>query len=162
MLAAGSTSATSVSEITFDDTENETECPLTRTLEVFDEDKNIWITVYDSFASAGGGTDNTSGFGFITNVDTTKLSFDVQTDSYSTYDDDTIDPTVIKMRQTVSDPASGEEDNMVSDEFDVTLKYECYDDVLTLDKPLPSSAWNSTEIAAQNGLTAADWGYQEY
>ena len=159
MLAAGSTSARSVSDIAFDFTEDETECPLTRTLEVYDEDKNIWITVYDSFASAGGGTDNTSGYGFITNVDTTLLSFDVQTDLYSTYDDDTIDPTVIKMRQTVSDPASGEEDNMVSDEFDVTIKYECYDDVLTLDVPQPSSAWNSTEIAAQNGLTVADWGY---
>ena len=159
MLAAGSTSARSVSDIAFDSTEDETECPLTRTLEVYDEDKNIWITVYDSFASAGGGTDNTSGYGFITNVDTTLLSFDVQTDLYSTYDDDTIDPTVIKMRQTVSDPASGEEDNMVSDEFDVTIKYECYDDVLTLEVPEPSSDWNSTEIAAQNGLTAADWGY---
>ena len=149
MLAAGSTSARSVSDIAFDFTEDETECPLTRTLEVFDEDKNIWVTVYDSFASAGSGTDNTSGYGFITNVGTTYLTFDVQTDSFSTYDSDTIDPTVFMMRQTVSDPASGEEDNMVIDDFDITIKYECYDDVLSLEVPLPSSNWNSSEISAQ-------------
>ena len=149
MLAAGSTSARSVSAISFDSTEDETECPLTRTLEVFDEVKNIWVTVYDSFASAGGGTDNTSGYGFITNVGTTYLTFDVQTDAFSTYDSDTIDPTVFMMRQTVSDPASGEEDNMVIDDFDITIKYECYDDVLSLEVPLPSSNWNSSEISAQ-------------
>ena len=149
MLAAGSTSAKSVSAISFDGTEDETECPLTRTLEVFDEVKNIWVTVYDSFASAGGGTDNTSGYGFITNVGTTYLTFDVQTDAFSTYDSDTIDPTVFMMRQTVSDPASGEEDNMVIDDFDITIKYECYDDVLSLEVPLPSSNWNSSEISAQ-------------
>ena len=149
MLAAGSTSVKSVSAISFDGTEDETECPLTRTLEVFDEVKNIWVTVYDSFASAGGGTDNTSGYGFITNVGTTYLTFDVQTDAFSTYDSDTIDPTVFMMRQTVSDPASGEEDNMVIDDFDITIKYECYDDVLSLEVPLPSSNWNSSEISAQ-------------
>ena len=53
------------------------------------------------------------------------------------------------MRQTVSDPNSGEENNIVIDTFDVTLKYECDDDVLTLTVPTPSSDWNSTEILAQ-------------
>ena len=145
----GSTPAHPVAAIQFDTTETEVECPLTRTLEVFDEDKNIWVTVYDSIASAGGGTDNTSGYGFITNVGTTYLTFDVQTDSFSTYDSDTIDPTVFKMRQTVSDPNSGEEDNMVMDDFDITIKYQCYDDVLTLQVPLPSENWNATEISTQ-------------
>jgi hypothetical protein len=37
------------------------------------------------------------------------------------------------MRQTIADPNSNEEPEWkIYDPFDVTIKYECYDDALTL------------------------------
>ena len=36
------------------------------------------------------------------------------------------------MRQTISDEASGEDDWIVYDYFDVTIQYECNTDVLSL------------------------------
>ena len=50
------------------------------------------------------------------------------------------------MRQSISDPASNEDENIIYDYFDITLKYECDDDVLSLSGPTASN----------------DIGFQEY
>ena len=72
-------------------------------------------------------------------IDTSSIvndsGFSVVTEDYATYDDETKDPTVYRMRQTVEDLNSGELESKIVDEFDVTLKYECDDDVLSLTGP---------------------------
>ena len=56
----------------------------------------------------------------------------MQTDDYATYDHESIDPTVYPMRQTIADDNSNEDEWKIYDYFDVTLKYQCDDDVLSL------------------------------
>jgi hypothetical protein len=63
-----------------------------------------------------------------------------------------MDPTVIQMRQTVSDDASGEDDWIVYDYFDVTIEYECNGDVLSL-----SDATNTTYYEYQIDSGAVTW-----
>ena len=50
------------------------------------------------------------------------------------------------MRQTVADPESNEEEWKIYDNFDITLKYECDDDILTLGT---SSPYSPTDIPFQ-------------
>ena len=130
MEADSSTAASPVVVIPFTTIEDETECPLIRTIEIFDEVSELWDT-YDETVSA-----MTTKYPWI---DTTSIvndsGFDVVTEDYSTYDDETMLPTVYKMRQTVADPNSNEEEWKIYDYFDVELKYECDDDVLSLTGP---------------------------
>ena len=56
------------------------------------------------------------------------------------------------MRQTVSDDASGEDDWIVYDYFDVTIEYECNGDVLSL-----SDATNTTYYEYQIDSGAVTW-----
>ena len=88
--ADGSTAAVTVGEITFNSTETESECPLTRTIEIWHDTSNSWL-VYDA--------SNTTLTGWYPFIDDTSITndseFDIQTEDYGTYDDDTMDPTVI-------------------------------------------------------------------
>ena len=121
---------TQVSQIAFTSTQDETECPLVRTIEIWQADSNTWL-VYDS-------TDAThqTDYPWIDHTSIVNDSgFDVNTEDYATYDNETIAPTVFQMRQTAEDQNSDEEDAKIYDYFEVTLKYECDDDVLSLNNP---------------------------
>ena len=130
MEADSSTAASPVAVIAFTSIEDETECPLIRTIEIYDEIVEQW-DAYDETISA-----MTTKYPWI---DTSSIDndsgFDVVTEDFTTYDDETIPPTVYQMRQTVEDPNSNESESKIFDNFDVTLKYECDDDVLTLTGP---------------------------
>ena len=130
----GTSTATTISQIAFTSTEDETECPLVRTIEIWLDDSETWLE-YDSTDSS-----HTSGYPWITNI-VNDSGFDVSTEDYATYDNENIDPTVFQMRQTVADDNSDEDEWKIYDYFEVTLKYECDDDVLSL---------------------SSDIGYQEY
>jgi len=59
-------------------------------------------------------------------------SFTIATENYATYDNENILPTVFKMRMVVQDTRSTSAAALVYDEFSVTIKYACDDDVVTL------------------------------
>jgi hypothetical protein len=89
MLLAGSTPVHTVSAPTYTTIETQTECPLTKTIEVFDETKNSW-KIYDSTS----GADQTA-YPWIKHTAVLATTyFEVKTEDYSTYDNDLIDPTV--------------------------------------------------------------------
>ena len=106
--------------------ETETECPLTRGLQIYNEVSELWIDH----------ATNTGSYPWIdaSSVDA-NYNFNVDTENYATYDNENIDPTVFKLRLFVTDPDSHTTNNIIYDEFDVTLKYECDDDILTLGSP---------------------------
>lgn len=93
MEADGATAASPVAEIAFTSIETEVECPLVRTIEVYDEVYERW-DVYDESVSA-----MTTKYAWI---DTTSIvndsGFSVVTEDYLTYDDETKPPTVYRMR----------------------------------------------------------------
>ena len=137
----GSSLSTQVSQIAFTSTQDETECPLVRTIEIWQSDSNTWF-VYDSTDAA-----HRSAYPWIDDTSIVNDSgFDVKTEDHTAYDNELIDPTVFQMRQTAEDQNSDEEDAKIYDYFEVTLKYECDDDILSLSGP-----------TAQN-----DYGFQEY
>lgn len=135
MTQAGTTAAYSFNAITFSGVENETECPLVRTIEIYNTVSNAW-DIYDSTASA----DRTK-YPFIshatisTSVGTGPSAFDMQTDAVATYDNFDTLPTTINMRQKVADMFSNEDEWFVVDDWDIEIKYECDDDVLNLTGP---------------------------
>ena len=123
----GSSPATTVAQIAFTSIQDETECPLVRTIEIWEPDSNTWL-VYDSTNSA-----HTTAYPWIdTGAIVNDSGFDVVTEDYATYDNENIDPTVFEMRQSVTDENSNEDSNQLYDYFEVTLKYQCDDDVLSL------------------------------
>jgi hypothetical protein len=130
MEADGSTPASTVAVIAFTSIEDESECPLVRTIEIYDEVYERW-DIYDEAVSAM----STKYPWISTSSIVNDSGFDVVTEDYSTYDDETKDPTVYRMRQTVEDQNSNESESKIYDYFDVTLKYECDDDVLSLTGP---------------------------
>jgi len=98
MTQAGSTASHSFSAISDSHTETETECPLERTIEIYNAVSNTW-DIYDSTASA-----DQAKYPFITHgsistaVGTGPSAFDIQTDNIVKYDNFGALPTTIKMR----------------------------------------------------------------
>ena len=62
MEADGTTDPQTIAQISFNSTELESECPLTRTIEIFDETTNTWI-IYD-----GSNSDHTTDYPWLGNV----------------------------------------------------------------------------------------------
>ena len=143
--ADGSTPQTPIPDIEFSSTYTETVCPLTRTIEIFNETTNQWLeydstnttlnTIYDFFDK-----DTYSVLSSSTEI------IQIQTERYDLFDDETMEPSVFQLRLTLSDPDSGTDENQLLDNFDLTIMYECDDDILSLSGP----------------TAANDWGYQEY
>ena len=88
MEADGATAATVVAVIAFTTIENETECPLIRTIEIYDEISERWDT-YDETVSA-----MVTKYPWISTSSIVNDSgFSIVTEDWPTYDDDTKPPT---------------------------------------------------------------------
>ena len=118
------TRASTIAALDFTSTETESECPLTKTIEIYDTDTNVW-TVYNPAPSGG----NSASYPWISSSTCdTDISGDATSncsgfvvttddDDYQTYDDETMDPTVYYIRQTVTDDYSEKTANTITTDF---------------------------------------------
>ena len=95
-------------------------------MDIYDEASELWITYAGNEASYPW-IDQSS-------VDVNH-AFNIATENYALYDNQNIDPSVYQLRLWVTDPDSHTTNNIIYDNFEVTLKYECDDDVLSLSGP---------------------------
>ena len=115
-------------------------CPLTVTLDYFDESMAQW-RAYDYSIVTNPTTFVTS---FVA-VDTGVLT--IETSDTTTYDPDNDTWTELNMRITFTDPNSDETDNTVSDTFKVILKNHCTENELTLSGDLTNELYYVDDTA---------------
>lgn len=114
--------------------EDETVCVLNRKLEIYDTSKNSWVQFTSSALGANypwitAWNDPTGSLPIYT---TSTNGFTVTTADFGTYDNENIPPSTYKMRMVVQDVYSGTSTATIYDYFDITIKYECDDDVVSL------------------------------
>lgn len=128
--------------------ESETDCVLNRSLEIFNTNSLKWETYEDAMNSDYSWIDSwTDPVGSGPVFETSTNSFDIYTEDFATFDNENSQPAVFQLRMKVEDYYSKKDSATVFDYFNVQIKFECDDDVVTLLSDITMFVYSSTSAA---------------